>query len=142
MSTLSGGEAQRIRLATQIGSKLTQVLYILDEPSIGLHQRDNDKLIDSLKALRDVGNSIIVVEHDKEIMLESDYIIDIGPRAGKSGGEVVGAGSPETFCKLSTETARYLSGKDSIPLSKKKTTESNWLTIEGCSGHNLKDVDF
>jgi excinuclease ABC subunit A len=127
--TLSGGEAQRIRLATQIGSQLVNVLYILDEPSIGLHQRDNHKLISSLKELRDVGNSIIVVEHDKDIMLESDHIIDIGPRAGLNGGEVVSEGDPKTFIKNNTETANFLSGKIAIEIPKKRRTGSNLKNV-------------
>ena len=110
-ASLSGGESQRIRLATQIGSQLVNVLYILDEPSIGLHQRDNERLIHSLKELRDLGNTVIVVEHDKDMMLAADYIIDIGPRAGRKGGEVVFQGTPEELMKADTLTAKYLNGK-------------------------------
>jgi len=141
--TLSGGEAQRIRLATQIGSQLVNVLYILDEPSIGLHQRDNQKLIQSLKELRDIGNSILVVEHDKEIMLESDYIIDIGPKAGIHGGEVVCADTPENILKFKTETARYLNGSLSIDIPKtKREGNGKFLELFGASGNNLKNVDL
>jgi excinuclease ABC subunit A len=137
--TLSGGEAQRIRLATQIGSQLVGVLYILDEPSIGLHQRDNEKLIRSLKDLRDGGNSVIVVEHDKDMMLESDYIIDIGPGAGRQGGHVVAAGKPKDFLKIGSITANYLSGKLNIPVPKKRSKgNGNKLVLKGASGHNLK----
>jgi len=109
--SLSGGESQRIRLATQIGSQLVNVLYILDEPSIGLHQRDNERLIRSLKQLRDTGNSVIVVEHDKEMMLAADYVVDLGPRAGRHGGEVVFAGTPDEMLKADTLTSAYLNGK-------------------------------
>lgn len=142
-ATLSGGESQRIRLATQLGSDLVNVLYILDEPSIGLHQRDNLRLIDSLKRLRDASNSVIVVEHDRDIMLQSDYVVDIGPGAGKGGGEVVFAGSPSSMLKSDTMTARYLNGKDKVPFSEKRRP-GNGKTIElkGCTGHNLKDVDL
>jgi excinuclease ABC subunit A len=137
--TLSGGEAQRIRLATQIGSQLVGVLYILDEPSIGLHQRDNEKLIQSLKDLRDGGNSVIVVEHDKDMMLESDYIIDIGPGAGRHGGHVVAAGKPKDFLKIGSITANYLSGKLSIPVPKERSKgNGKKLVLKGASGHNLK----
>lgn len=141
-ATLSGGEAQRIRLATQIGSKLTNVLYILDEPSIGLHQRDNHKLIEALKELRDVGNSIIVVEHDKDIMLASDYIIDIGPKAGKLGGEIVAADIPKKFLEKETETSDFLSDRRQIeiPLERRKGNGKT-LTLKGCTGHNLKNVN-
>lgn len=142
-ATLSGGEAQRIRLATQIGSKLTNVLYILDEPSIGLHQRDNHKLIQSLKQLRDVGNSVLVVEHDKDIMLASDYIFDIGPKAGKHGGQVVGQGTPHDFLKSKTSTAQYLTGEKTIQIpDKPRQGNGQWLSIHGASGHNLKNIDF
>src|SRR5699024_11144070 len=110
--SLSGGEAQRIRLATQIGSQLVGVLYILDEPSIGLHQRDNDRLIQSLIKLRDIGNSIIVVEHDKDMILEADYVIDIGPAAGKNGGQIVSTGTPKEILTADTLTAQYLKGTD------------------------------
>lgn len=141
--TLSGGEAQRIRLATQIGSQLVNVLYILDEPSIGLHQRDNEKLIQSLKELRDIGNSILVVEHDKEIMLESDYIIDIGPKAGIHGGEIVCAETPENILKYKTETARYLNGSLAIEIPKiKREGNGKYLELFGASGNNLKNVDL
>ena len=141
--TLSGGEAQRIRLATQIGSQLVNVLYILDEPSIGLHQRDNQKLITSLKDLRDIGNSIIVVEHDKEIMLSSDYIIDIGPNAGLHGGEIVSKGKPSIFLKNDTETANFLNGKIEIAVPKKRR-KGNGKSIElkGATGNNLKNVNL
>ncbi len=139
--TLSGGEAQRIRLATQIGSQLVNVLYILDEPSIGLHQRDNHKLITSLKELRDIGNSIIVVEHDKEIMLASDYIIDIGPKAGVSGGKVVSAGKPKDFIKNDTETANFLSGKVKIDIPKnRRKGNGKKIQLVGAKGNNLKNV--
>jgi excinuclease ABC subunit A len=137
--TLSGGEAQRIRLATQIGSQLVGVLYILDEPSIGLHQRDNEKLIRSLKDLRDGGNSVIVVEHDKDMMLESDYIIDIGPGAGRHGGHVVAVGKPKDFLKIGSVTANYLSGKLNIPVPKERSKgNGKKLVLKGASGHNLK----
>lgn len=142
-ATLSGGEAQRIRLATQIGSQLVNVLYILDEPSIGLHQRDNQRLIDSLQQLRDVGNSIIVVEHDKDIMLASDYIIDIGPKAGKHGGKVVAAASPKDFIKLSTETAAYLNKQIAIEIPQKRRKGSGkFIELKGASGNNLKAVNL
>ncbi|MCB9360883.1 MAG: excinuclease ABC subunit UvrA [Flavobacteriales bacterium] len=141
--TLSGGEAQRIRLATQIGSQLTNVLYILDEPSIGLHQRDNQKLIQSLKDLRDIGNSIMVVEHDKDIMLESDFIVDIGPKAGVHGGEVVSLGKPDEFLKKNTETANYLNGKVSIELPNRlRKGNGKKLKLYGATGNNLKNVDL
>ena len=141
--SLSGGESQRIRLATQIGSQLVNVLYILDEPSIGLHQRDNDRLIRSLKELRDVGNSIIVVEHDKDMMLEADYLIDIGPKAGRKGGYVVFAGMPEEMLKSDTLTARYIKGELSVPIpSTRRQGNGLSLTIKGCRGNNLKNVDF
>ncbi len=141
LRTLSGGEAQRIRLATQIGTQLTGVLYIMDEPSIGLHQRDNVKLIESLKNLRNIGNTILVVEHDRDMMLASDYILDIGPGAGRHGGQVVGRGTPEEFVKNGSVTANYLSGKQSIevPASRRKGN-GNWLELKGCTGHNLKNV--
>mgnify|MGYP006072330867 FL=1 len=143
--SLSGGEAQRIRLATQIGSQLVGVLYILDEPSIGLHQRDNDRLIDSLIALRDLGNSVIVVEHDKEMMLRSDYLIDMGPFAGKNGGEIISQGTPKFILEENTLTANYLSGalEIKIPATRRKGNGTK-LTLSGCSGNNLKNitVDF
>ncbi len=140
-ATLSGGESQRIRLATQLGSELVNVLYILDEPSIGLHQRDNHRLIDSLKRLRDASNSIIVVEHDKEMMLASDYIIDIGPFAGRKGGEVVFQGSPTEMLTTSTLTAQYLNGKKKIVMpTKRRTGNGKMLQVIGCTGNNLKNV--
>lgn len=139
--TISGGEAQRIRLATQIGSKLVGVLYILDEPSIGLHQRDNHKLIDSLKQLRDAGNTVIVVEHDKDMMLESDHLIDIGPGAGKHGGNVVAEGAPKEHLNSSSVTARYLSGDLKIEIPKKRRKgNGNKLVLKGATGHNLQNV--
>ncbi len=139
--TLSGGESQRIRLATQLGSELVNVLYILDEPSIGLHQRDNKRLIDSLKKLRDASNSIIVVEHDKEMMLEADYVIDIGPKAGRRGGEVVFQGTPKEMLKTSTLTAEYLNGSKKIEVpSERRSGNGKTLTITGCRGNNLQDV--
>lgn len=141
--SLSGGESQRIRLATQIGSQLVNVLYILDEPSIGLHQRDNDRLIHSLKELRDLGNTVVVVEHDKDMMLESDYVIDIGPKAGRKGGKVVFAGTPEEMLKSGTLTAGYLNGSLKIEVSaKRRKGNGKKLTLKGCSGNNLKDVDL
>ncbi len=140
--TLSGGEAQRIRLATQIGSKLVGVLYILDEPSIGLHQRDNDRLIQSLKKLRDSGNSVIVVEHDKEIMIEADHILDIGPGAGALGGKIVAEGNFESISSNSSVTADYLSGKQEIAIPKKRRKGNGLkLKLTGAEGHNLKNVD-
>ena len=140
--TLSGGESQRIRLATQIGSQLQDVLYILDEPSIGLHQIDNNKLIDSLKKLRDIGNTIIVVEHDKDIMLKSDFIVDIGPGAGKNGGNIVFNDKSENITKSSTLTAKYLSGQENILRSNKSNIEfDNFIKLVGCSGNNLKNID-
>lgn len=141
--SLSGGESQRIRLATQIGSQLVNVLYILDEPSIGLHQRDNDRLIHSLKELRDLGNTVVVVEHDKGMMLESDYVIDIGPKAGRKGGKVVFAGTPEEMLKSGTLTAGYLNGSLKIEVpAKRRKGNGKKLTLKGCSGNNLKDVDL
>ncbi len=143
LRTLSGGEAQRIRLATQIGTQLVGVLYILDEPSIGLHARDNEKLIKALKDLRDLGNSVVVVEHDKEMMLESDYIIDVGPGAGRHGGQIVGEGAPMDFLKIKSTTADYLTGKISIPYSKEKRKGSGEkLSLLGATGNNLKNVDL
>ncbi len=143
-ATLSGGEAQRIRLATQIGSQLMGVLYILDEPSIGLHPRDNNRLLTTLKKLRDLGNSVIVVEHDRETMESSDYIIDIGPGAGNHGGEVVYAGTPKDILNFSKSvTGQYLSGKQNIPLpSKRRIGNSYLLSIKGAVGNNLKNVDI
>ncbi len=142
-ATLSGGESQRIRLATQLGSELVNVLYILDEPSIGLHQRDNRRLIDSLKRLRDASNSIIVVEHDRDIMLEADYIIDIGPGAGRKGGEVVFAGTPAQMLKSKTLTAGYLNGSNAIPTPEvRRKGNGKFLRLLGCTGNNLKNVDL
>lgn len=139
--SLSGGEAQRIRLATQIGSQLVNVLYILDEPSIGLHQRDNERLISALKDLRDLGNSILVVEHDKDMILEADFVIDMGPRAGIHGGEVVAYGSPKTFIKESTLTTDYINGIRRIQIPKKRRKgNGKSLVLEGAKGNNLKNV--
>jgi excinuclease ABC subunit A len=138
--SLSGGEAQRIRLATQIGSQLVGITYILDEPSIGLHQRDNQKLIATLKNLRDLGNTVIVVEHDKEIMEASDYIIDIGPKAGKGGGDVIAAGTPADFLNQPSTTAAYLKGTIQIQYSKNRRKPNGWIELKGCKGNNLKDV--
>ncbi|MDC7995386.1 excinuclease ABC subunit UvrA [Altibacter sp. HG106] len=139
--SLSGGEAQRIRLATQIGSQLVGVLYILDEPSIGLHQRDNERLIHSLLQLRDIGNSVIVVEHDKEMIESADYVIDIGPAAGKHGGEIVSEGTPETILQTHTLTADYLNGTKEIELPKKRRNgNGKTLTLSGATGNNLKNV--
>ena len=141
--SLSGGESQRIRLATQIGSQLVGVLYILDEPSIGLHQRDNSKLIESLKGLRDIGNSIIVVEHDKEIMEKADYIIDIGPKAGKNGGEIIFQGTYNQMINQNTLTAKFLNGSKKINIPKKRRKSSKKkLKLIGCKGNNLKDIDI
>lgn len=140
--SLSGGESQRIRLATQIGSQLVNVLYILDEPSIGLHQRDNVKLINSLKHLRDIGNSIIVVEHDRDMMLAADYIVDIGPGAGRKGGYVVAAGTPAQVTKTGTMTANYLNGSRQMEIPPRRREGSGQLlTIKGCRGNNLRGVD-
>ncbi len=142
-STLSGGESQRIRLATQIGSELVNVLYILDEPSIGLHQRDNRRLINSLKRLRDADNTIIVVEHDKEMMLEADYIVDIGPKAGRKGGEVVYQGTPGNMLDCRTVTSDYLNGRREIATPKtRRTGNGKTLRLTGATGNNLKDVDL
>lgn len=140
--TLSGGEAQRIRLATQIGSRLTGVLYILDEPSIGLHQRDNDRLIDTLKNMRDIGNTLIVVEHDEDTMLAADYLIDVGPGAGVHGGEIVAAGTPAQVMKNKNSlTGQYLSGKKFIPLpSERRKPDGRFITIKGAKENNLKNV--
>ena len=154
-ASLSGGESQRIRLATQIGSQLVNVLYILDEPSIGLHQRDNERLIRSLKELRDLGNTVIVVEHDRDMMLAADYIVDIGPRAGRKGGEVVFQGTPQELLKTDTLTACYLSGKRKVESGKRKVESGkrneesgkrndgngHSLVLKGCSGNNLKHID-
>jgi len=140
--SLSGGESQRIRLATQIGSQLVNVLYILDEPSIGLHQRDNVRLINSLKELRDIGNSVIVVEHDRDMMLEADYIVDIGPKAGRHGGEVVFSGTPKEMLKKDTLTSRYLRGDLQIEVPRiKRSGNGLFLTLKGATGNNLKNVD-
>ena len=143
-ASLSGGEAQRIRLATQIGSQLTGVLYILDEPSIGLHQRDNQRLIESLKELRDIGNSVIVVEHDKDTMLSADYLVDIGPGAGRHGGEVVFAGKPSETKTGHSITCDYLNGirQIEVPKTRRKPLDGDFLTIKGAKGHNLKNVDL
>jgi excinuclease ABC subunit A len=137
--TLSGGESQRIRLATQIGSQLVNVLYILDEPSIGLHQRDNERLINSLKNLRDIGNSVLVVEHDKDMILEADYVLDIGPRAGKYGGEILWQGKPKDLVKADTITADYLTGKRNIEIPKERRKgNGKFLKLKGATGNNLK----
>ncbi len=139
--SLSGGEAQRIRLATQIGSQLVGVLYILDEPSIGLHQRDNEKLINSLLSLRDIGNSIIVVEHDKDMIEKADHVIDIGPKAGRYGGEIISEGTPKELLKQNTLTAQYLNGKKEIEVPKKRRKgNGEFLEIKGCTGNNLKNI--
>ena len=141
-ATLSGGEAQRIRLATQIGSGLVGVAYILDEPSIGLHQKDNDKLLSSLKGLRDLGNTLIVVEHDEDTMLAADYLIDIGPRAGKEGGQVVCAGTPqEVMANPDSITGAYLSGRLNIPVPSERRQPTGWLIIKGAREHNLKNIE-
>lgn len=142
-ATLSGGESQRIRLATQLGSELVNVLYILDEPSIGLHQKDNRRLINSLKKLRDASNSIIVVEHDKDMMLDADYIIDIGPRAGRKGGEVVFQGTPSEMLKQSTLTAQFLTGDKNIAVpTQRRDGNGKKISLIGCTGHNLKNVSL
>ena len=144
-ATLSGGESQRIRLATQIGSQLVNVLYILDEPSIGLHHRDNLRLIRSLQQLRDTGNSVIVVEHDRDMMLQADYLIDMGPHAGRFGGEIVAAGTPTEVLKIDTLTSQYLTGKKEIKVPKvRRAGNGKILSLKGASGNNLKsiDVDF
>lgn len=143
LRTLSGGEAQRIRLATQIGTQLVNVLYILDEPSIGLHQRDNQRLINSLKDLRDLGNTVIVVEHDKDMMLDSDYIVDIGPGAGRHGGQIVAASTPSEITKSETITSDYLNGSKSIDVPKERRSgNGKWLVLKGATGHNLKKVNL
>ncbi len=140
--SLSGGESQRIRLATQIGSQLVNVLYILDEPSIGLHQRDNLRLINSLKKLRDTGNSVIVVEHDKDMMLAADYVVDMGPKAGRLGGEVVFAGTPQEMVKTETLTSQYLNGKMKLEIpSERRAGNGKSLWLKGARGNNLKNVD-
>lgn len=140
--SLSGGESQRIRLATQIGSQLTGVLYILDEPSIGLHQRDNHKLIEALRDLRDIGNSVVVVEHDKDTILAADYVVDIGPGAGRHGGEIVAAGTPNEIMKAKTITAEYLNGikEIQIPKTRRKGTGKQ-IVLKGAKGNNLKNLD-
>ena len=141
-ASLSGGESQRIRLATQIGSQLVNVLYILDEPSIGLHQRDNERLIHSLKELRDLGNTVIVVEHDEDMMRSADWIVDIGPRAGRKGGEVVFQGTPQEMLQTVTITAQYLNGQQKIDIPKQRRKgNGNSLILKGCTGNNLKHVD-
>ena len=140
--TLSGGEAQRIRLATQIGSGLVGVAYILDEPSIGLHQRDNDKLLDTLKHLRDLGNSVLVVEHDEDTMRAADCIVDIGPGAGEHGGEVVAIGTAEEIMKNEKSiTGAYLSGRIQIPVPSERRKPAGWLTVKGAAENNLKNID-
>jgi excinuclease ABC subunit A len=139
--SLSGGEAQRIRLATQIGSQLVGVLYILDEPSIGLHQRDNERLIKSLESLRDLGNSVIVVEHDKDMIERADHVIDIGPKAGKYGGEIISEGKPSDLKNFDTLTADYITGKRKIEVPKKRRKgNGKSITLSGCTGNNLKNV--
>lgn len=141
--TLSGGESQRIRLATQIGSQLVNVLYILDEPSIGLHQRDNERLIKSLKDLRDIGNSVIVVEHDKDMIMQADQVLDVGPRAGKFGGEVMWQGTPEELLKAETITADYITGKRSIAIPEhRREGNGKSITLKGATGNNLKNVNL
>ena len=142
--TLSGGESQRIRLATQIGSKLSGVLYVLDEPSIGLHQKDNDKLINSLKEMRDLGNTLIVVEHDTDTMLAADYLVDIGPKAGTEGGYLVACGTPEEVMKNDKSlTGRYLSGKETIEVPKKRRKgNGKSIKITGCKENNLKILNM
>ena len=142
-SSLSGGESQRIRLATQIGSQLVNVLYILDEPSIGLHHRDNLRLINALEQLRDTGNTVIVVEHDKEMMINADYLVDMGPFAGRHGGEVVAAGTPEEVMQAHTLTADYLTGRRSIEIPvRRREGNGQWLRLYGCTGNNLKSVSL
>ena len=139
--TLSGGESQRIRLATQIGSQLVNVLYILDEPSIGLHQRDNERLINSLKHLRDIGNSVLVVEHDKDMILEADHVLDIGPKAGKFGGEILWQGNPKDITKANTITADYITGKRKIEIpAERRKGNGKSIVLKGATGNNLKNV--
>ena len=139
--SLSGGEAQRIRLATQIGSQLTGVLYILDEPSIGLHQRDNKRLINSLKSLRDIGNSVIVVEHDEEMIQEADYVVDIGPKAGVNGGDIIFQGTPKELLKANTITADYMSGRKKIEIpTQRRKGNGKEIILKGCTGNNLKNI--
>ncbi len=140
-ATLSGGEAQRIRLATQIGAGLVGVLYILDEPSIGLHQRDNSRLISTLEHLRNIGNSVVVVEHDEETIRSADFVVDIGPRAGENGGEVVAYGTPKQIMKSSRSiTGKYLKGEINIEIPKKRRTSSKKIVLSGVSQHNLQNV--
>ena len=140
--TLSGGESQRIRLATQIGSQLVNVLYILDEPSIGLHQKDNRKLIHSLQELRDNGNSVIVVEHDKEMMENADYIVDLGPKAGRKGGEIMAIGKYSDILKSDSLTAQYLTGKKMIAIpAERRVGNGKKISLKGCTVNNLKNVD-
>jgi excinuclease ABC subunit A len=139
--SLSGGESQRIRLATQIGSQLQGITYVLDEPSIGLHQRDNHRLITALQNLRNIGNSVLVVEHDKDIMMAADYLVDIGPKAGIHGGEIVAAGTPAEVLLSKSDTALYLSGVKSIPVpDRKREGNGKTLEIKGANGNNLKNV--
>jgi excinuclease ABC subunit A len=139
--SLSGGEAQRIRLATQIGSQLVGVLYILDEPSIGLHQRDNERLINSLENLRDIGNSVLVVEHDKDMIERADWVIDIGPKAGKYGGKIISEGTPKQLLKENTITAQFMSGKMQIEVPKtRRKGNGKTLKLTGANGNNLKNV--
>ena len=140
--SLSGGEAQRIRLATQIGSQLVGVLYILDEPSIGLHQRDNARLIDALKNLRDVGNSVLVVEHDKDMIVESDYVIDVAPVPGVHGGPCSSRRSAKEMLKFDTMTAQYITGKKILRFQKPGAKETAKITLKGCTGHNLRNVNL
>src|SRR5215470_2052522 len=147
-ATLSGGEGQRIRLATQIGSRLTGVLYVLDEPSIGLHQRDNRKLLDTLCAMRDLGNTVIVVEHDEETIRSADHVVDLGPGAGEDGGRVVAQGSPEEIARTpGSMTGQYLSGRRSIPIPAQRRApqggkgDKGWLTVQGAEENNLKSID-
>src|ERR1700683_5154941 len=141
-ATLSGGEGQRIRLATQIGSRLRGVLYVLDEPSIGLHQRDNRRLIDALEALRDLGNTVLVVEHDEETIRHADYVLDLGPGAGRLGGHVVAAGPPQQIMETDISlTGRYLSGElQTVSREGPRPLKGNWITVDGASGHNLKNL--
>ena len=141
-ATLSGGEAQRIRLATQIGSSLVGVLYILDEPSIGLHQRDNERLLNTLKNLRDLGNTLIVVEHDEDTMRAADWIVDIGPGAGENGGRLVAEGTCEDIMRNPNSiTGQFLSGKRAIPVPAKRREPRGFLTIRGARANNLKNID-
>ena len=141
--TLSGGEAQRIRLATQIGSRLTGVLYILDEPSIGLHQRDNELLIGSLKNMRDIGNTLIVVEHDEDTMMAADYLIDVGPGAGVHGGQIMAAGTPEeVMANPNSLTGQYLSGEKFIPLPiERRKPDGRFIDVKGAKENNLKNIN-